>query len=45
VYETAHDGVELELDAHGLEALDLALHDGLRQTELRDAVDEHAACR
>ncbi len=41
--EVAHDGVVLELDAQLLEAVDLALDDGLRQTELGDAVDQHAA--
>ena len=34
----AHD-----VDAHGHELVDLLLHDGLRQTELGDAVSQHAA--
>ena len=38
-----HDGVELELDAQGLQAVDLALDDRLGQTELGNAVDQHAA--
>ena len=39
----ADDGVRLDLDAVGDEAVDLGLDDGLRQAELRDAVDQHAA--
>ena len=34
---------DLDLDAEVLEPVDLALDDRLRQAELRDAVDEHAA--
>ena len=43
VCQVAHHGVELELDAQLLETVDLALDNGLGQTELGDAVDEHAA--
>ena len=43
VGDVAHDRVVLELDAHLFQAVDLALDDRLRQTELGDAVDEHAA--
>ena len=43
VGQVAHHGVELKLDAQLLEAVDLALDNGLGQTELGDAVDEHAA--
>ena len=43
VGDAADDGVVLKLDAHLLQAVDLALDDGLGQTELWDAVDEHAA--
>ena len=39
----AHDGVVLKLDAHVLQAVNLALDDRLGQTELGDAVDQHAA--
>ena len=39
----AYDGVVLKLDAHVLQAVDLALDDRLGQTELGDAVDQHAA--
>ena len=39
----AHDGVVLKLDAHVLQAVNLALDDCLGQTELGDAVDQHAA--
>ena len=39
----AHDGVVLKLDAHVLQAINLALDDCLGQTELGDAVDQHAA--
>ena len=43
VGDAAHDAVVLELDAQVLEAVDLALDDGLGQTELGDAVGQHAA--
>ena len=39
----AHDGVVLKLDAHVLQAVNLAFDDRLGQTELGDAVDQHAA--
>ena len=42
-HDAADDHVRLDLDAERLEAVDLLLHDGLGQTELRDAVDQHAA--
>ena len=40
----ADDHIALEIDAHLLEAVDLLLDDGLGQTELGDAVHQHAAC-
>ncbi len=39
----ADDGVQLDLDAQFLQRVHLRLDDGLRQAELRDAVDQHAA--
>ena len=39
----ADDHVALEIDAHLPEAVDLLLDDGLGQTELGDAVHQHAA--
>ncbi len=39
----AHHGVGLHLHAHGLQAVHFLLHDGLGQTELGDAVHQHAA--
>ena len=39
----ADDHVALEIDAHLLQAVDLLLDDGLGQTELGDAVHQHAA--
>ena len=43
VEQAAGDRVVLEVDAQLLQALDLALDDGLGQTELGDAVGQHAA--
>ena len=40
----ADDHIAFEIDAHLLEAVDLLLYDGLGQTELGDAVHQHAAC-
>ncbi len=40
----ADDHVALKIHAHLLQAVDLLLHDGLGQTELGDAVHQHAAC-
>ena len=39
----ADDDVGLDVDAQGLQAADLLLHDGLGQAEFRDAVHQHAA--
>ena len=39
----AHDDVGLHLHAHGLQAVHFLLHDGLGQTELGNAVHQHAA--
>jgi len=39
----ANDHIALKINAHLLQAVDLLLHDGLGQTELRDAVHQHAA--
>ena len=39
----AHNGVGLHLDAHGLQAVHFLLDDGLGQTELGNAVHQHAA--
>ena len=39
----ANDHVALKIHAHLLQAVDLLLHDGLGQTELGDAVHQHAA--
>ena len=39
----ADDHVALEIHAHLLQAVDLLLDDGLGQTELGDAVHQHAA--
>jgi hypothetical protein len=41
--EPADDGVELQLDAEALQALDFVGDDGLGQAELGDAVDQHPA--
>ena len=43
VGDAAHDAVVLELDAELLQAVNLALDDLLGQTELGDAVGQHAA--
>ncbi len=43
VGDVANYSVVLKLDAHRLKAIDLALDNGLGQTELGDAVDQHAA--
>ena len=42
-HDAADDHVRLDLDTEGLQAVDFLLHDGLRQTELGDTVDQHAA--
>ena len=39
----AHNDIVLDLHAQGLQILDLSSHDLLGQTELGDAVDQHAA--
>ena len=39
------DHVGLDVHAHGLQAFDLVLHNGLGQTELGDTVHQHAACQ
>ena len=39
----AHHGVGLHLDAHGLQSVHFLLDDGLGQTELGNAVHQHAA--
>ena len=39
----AHHHIGLELNAHPAEIIHFALHDGLGQAKLRDAIDEHAA--
>ena len=39
----ADDHVGLDLHAQLAQGVDLLLHDGLRETELRNAVDKHAA--
>ncbi len=39
----ADDDVGFKLDAHAAQVVDFALDDGLGQTKLRNAVDEHAA--
>ena len=41
--DAADDHIRLDLDAERLETVDFLLHDGLRQTELGDTVDQHAA--
>ncbi len=43
VMHLANDHIALKFNAHLLQAVDLLLHDGLGQTELRDAVHQHAA--
>ena len=43
--DTTDNHIGLHLDAERLEVIDFLLHDGLRQTKLRDAVHEHAACK
>jgi len=40
---TAHQRVQGKLHAHGAQFRDFFLHDGLRQAELGDAVNQHAA--
>ena len=39
----ADDHVRFDIHAHGFQAVDFLLHDGLRQAEFRNAVHQHAA--